>query len=212
MRYSIDQIRETLSSLLRDVLPGSEAHKLLEPATRKNFPQQPRRNARQSAILILIYPREDKFRTITILRPQYDGVHSGQVSFPGGQHEKDDENLLQTALRETQEEIGVSVEPEQVVGKLSNLYIPPSNFMVTPYVAIVDEAPSMRKDAYEVEKLIEIDLEDIIEPEAVMRKNINLEKYGNVHVPCFLVDDQIIWGATAMIISELRIVLTKVMK
>ncbi|MFW5974785.1 MAG: NUDIX hydrolase [Bacteroidota bacterium] len=212
MRYSIDQVRKTLSSLLRDVLPGQEAHRLLEPATRKNFPEQPRRNARQSAVLILIYPRREKYRTITILRPQYDGVHSGQISFPGGQREKSDENLLQTALRETHEEIGVTVEPDQVVGKLSDLYIPPSNFMVTPYVAIVDEAPSMRKDAYEVEKLIEIDLEDIIRPDAVYRKNINLEKYGNVHVPCFLVDDQIIWGATAMIISELRIVLTKVMK
>lgn len=212
MNYDVEKIRELLSELLRDVLPGAEAHRLLEPSTRKNFPSQPRRNARHSSVLILIYPRHHKLKTITILRPQYDGVHSGQISFPGGQYEQDDYTLLHTALRETHEEIGVNLASGQVAGKLSDIYIPPSNFLVTPYVAIINEVPEMKKDSFEVEKLIEVDLEDIIRPDAILRRNIHLEKYGNVHVPCFVVENQIIWGATAMIISELRTILTKVFK
>jgi|AntRauTorckE6833_2_1112554.scaffolds.fasta_scaffold00592_5 8-oxo-dGTP pyrophosphatase MutT (NUDIX family) len=212
MRNDVVEIKEALTGVLRDVLPGEEAHRLLEPSTRKNFRSQPRRNARHSSVLILIYPRENKLRTITILRPQYDGVHSGQISFPGGQYEKEDYTLLETALRETREEIGVDVKEEQVAGKLTDIYIPPSNFLVTPYVALIKEVPQMKKDSFEVEKLIEVDLENIIRPDAILRRNIHLEKYGNIHVPCFIVDDQIIWGATAMIISELRTVLGRVLK
>lgn len=206
----IRKFKSALSERLTDILPGSESHKLLEPPTRKNFPDKPRRNARRSSVLILIYPKGGKYHTITILRPQYDGVHSGQISFPGGQFEDGDESLLNTALRETQEEIGVEITEEQIAGKLSDIYIPPSNFLVTPYVAVINEVPEMRKDSFEVEKLIEVSLEDIIHPDAIVRKNLNLEKYGNVHVPCFYVDQNIIWGATAMIMSELRTIISRI--
>lgn len=210
MHSDIRKFKSALSERLTEILPGSESHRLLEPPTRKNFPDKPRRNARRSSVLILIYPKAGKYYTITILRPQYDGVHSGQISFPGGQFEEGDESLLKTALRETQEEIGVEITEEQIAGKLSDIYIPPSNFLVTPYVAIINEVPEMRKDSFEVEKLIEVSLEDIIHPGAIVRKNLNLEKYGNVHVPCFYVDHNIIWGATAMIMSELRTIISKI--
>lgn len=211
MQYNIEQFIQSLEQRLRDALPGSEAHYLLEPPTRKYFPHEPRRNARHSSVLILIYPQNDKLYTITILRPQYNGVHSGQISFPGGQYEEGDEQLLYTALRETQEEIGVEVSTDQVIGRLSDIYIPPSNFIVTPFVAVIQQVPIMKKDSFEVEKLIEVNLEDILHPDSIVRKNLNLEKYGNVHVPCFIVDDQIIWGATAMIMSELRTILGEIL-
>lgn len=212
MHKDIGPFKNALSKQLRDKLPGTEAHRLLEPPTRKNFPEKPRRNARQSSVLILIYPKSGVYHTITILRPQYDGVHSGQISFPGGQFEEGDESLVFTALRETQEEIGVEISRNQIIGKLSDIYIHPSNFLVTPYVAVISKVPEMKKDSFEVEKLIEVSLQDIIHPDAIVRKNLNLEKYGNVQVPCFFVDDQVIWGATAMIMSELRTILSRILK
>ncbi len=96
-----------------------------------------------------------------ILRPAYDGVHSGQVAFPGGRYEKTDENLIRTALREAQEEIGLRLNDVKVLGILTELFIPASNFYVLPVVATIPYRPDFYPDPREVEDIFEIKLKDI---------------------------------------------------
>lgn len=203
----INQLREKLNN----TLPGDAAHKLLEPQTRRHYEgHEPLVHPRKSSIMIIIYPSGDFFSTYTILRPKYDGVHSHQIAFPGGQEEKQDDNLLDTAIRETQEEIDVTVNKNEVLGKLTDIYIPPSNFMVAPYIAFLDSKPQTKRQPSEVEEIIEVNLREIIAPDAIVSRSLFLERYGEVRVPCFMAGDYIIWGATAMIMSELREVLRKI--
>ena len=115
-------------------------------------------NAIPSGILILLYPADDQIKTILILRQTYDGVHSGQVSFPGGRREKTDNSILETALRESQEEVNVEHEKVKLIGTLSEMYIPPSNFLVTPVVGYSEKRPDFIPDKNEVEKIIETNL------------------------------------------------------
>ncbi len=206
----MQDFKTQLTLHLNGKLPGEEAHQLLIPETRKHEKVTTRLKPRQSAVLILIYPYHDHYQTVTILRPQYDGLHSGQISFPGGSIEKEDADLIDTAIRETKEEIGVTVERSQIIGKLTNVFIPLSNFDVSPYVAFMEEKPVMSQHNHEVEKLIELDLNNIIKEDAIVKKVIRIERYGNVAVPCFLSQKEVIWGATAMMIAELREILLKI--
>jgi len=211
MNKSSQLLIKKLKDKLNNALPGDNAHKLLEPETRKHFSnREPLEHARMSSVMILIYPSGDFYNTFTILRPTYDGVHSNQMAFPGGQREEQDSNLMDTAVRETKEEIGVYIEKKDILGKLTDIYIPPSNFIVSPYIAFFNEKPSTKRQPSEVEEIIEVNLKEIIHPDAITTRRLILEKYGEVHVPCFLVGDNVIWGATAMIMSELREVLRAV--
>ncbi|MCF8231285.1 MAG: CoA pyrophosphatase [Bacteroidales bacterium] len=203
----IEQLRETLNK----TLPGNAAHKLLEPQTRRRYDKHtPLVHPRKSSIMIIIFPSGDFFSTYTILRPKYDGIHSDQIGFPGGQKEWQDDNLLDTAIRETQEEIAVTIDKNEVLGKLTDIYIPPSNFMVAPYIAFRESKPSTERQPSEVEKIIEVNLREIIAPDAIVSRSLYVEHYGEVHVPCFMAGEYVIWGATAMIMSELREVLRKI--
>ena len=203
----INQLKDKLKS----TLPGNKAHKLLEPETRRHFRnQQPLENARKSSVLIVIFPSGDFYSTFTILRPEYDGVHSNQIAFPGGQMERQDDNLMETAIRETEEEINVYVDKQSILGKLTDIYIPPSNYLVAPYVAYFDQKPQTKRQPSEVQEIIEVNLKEIIAPDAIVSRSFYLERYGQVNVPCFVTGDYVIWGATAMIMSELREVLREV--
>jgi len=124
------------------------------------------------------------------------------VSFPGGRYEESDTSLLETALRESYEEIGINISEVAPIGGLSKLYIPPSNFNVYPYVGYVDHRPRFTPDKTEVERIIEIKLSDLTDTQNRTTKEIQIP-YATVDAPCFIVDGVIIWGATAMIISEL---------
>lgn len=211
MSGRINDIQDQLENLLQESLPGNEAHKLLEPETRRNFKVgKSIERARQSSVMIIIFPSGDFYSTYTILRPKYDGVHSNQIAFPGGQMEPQDRSLLDTAIRETREEINVTVKHDNVLGKLTDIYIPPSNFAVAPYIAWLDYEPVTQPQPSEVERIIEVNLRDILDVNAIVSRKLFLERYGNIEVPCFVVDDYIIWGATAMIMAEFREVLRKV--
>ncbi len=208
----MQDFKTALTMQLQQTLPGEVAHDLLMPETRKKDMPFTRLKPRKSAVMILIYPNEGHFNTITILRPQYDGIHSGQIAFPGGRFEKEDLDLMDTAIRETKEEIGVEVKKSQIIGQLTHVFIPPSNFDVSPYIAFLDEKPLMKENSYEVEKLVELNLDDIKKQDAITQKMIFVERYGNVMVPCFLGQGEIIWGATAMMLSELREILLRIPK
>jgi 8-oxo-dGTP pyrophosphatase MutT (NUDIX family) len=159
-------------------------------------------NARKGCVLLLLYPVNRKVYTVLIQRNEYDGVHSGQISLPGGEMESRDQTHMDAALREAYEETGIIPEKVNIIGSLTDLYIPPSNFLVTPIVGYSLEKPDFRADPAEVKRIIEVDLEVLSRPDSITKKRI-LIRYGYaVTAPCYYVEGNIIWGATAMILSE----------
>ena len=139
-----------------------------------------------------------------MLRPTYEGIHSGQISLPGGKYELTDSDLSVTALREAQEEIGVDSKKVRLIGRLSELYIPPSNYIVQPFVGVLETEPAFTPDPKEVERIIEIRLEDLLDEKNKRKKRILLRTGTSILAPCYIIDGNTIWGATAMILSEFR--------
>lgn len=197
-------IKNIESTLSENALPGISAQINMAPVSRLKELKNPGgdRFVKKSAVLILFYPENGSTKLVMIKRAIDDSVHSGQIAFPGGKFEAKDKELTMTALRETHEEVGINPELIKIIGKLSTLYIPPSNYDVYPFIAYTLEKPAM-KNNYEVEKIIEIDLKELLAPENVTQKTIN-HRFGKLlDVPCFYIQNEIIWGASAMIISEL---------
>ena len=145
-----------------------------------------------------------------IKRPVYDGVHSGQIAFPGGKKEKSDFDLVQTALRETEEEIGVNHNSINIIGKLTRLYIPPSNFDVQPVVAYTESIPEFVLEKNEVDSILEINIEDFLNSKNIMHKKVLSRNNLRLRVICYFIQNKIIWGASAMILSEFIEVLKKI--
>ena len=161
-------------------------------------------NVRQAAILILLFPVADKIQTVFISRAlHHSDVHSGQVSFPGGQLELQDAHLEACAVRETQEEIGVEVSGQNIIGRLSPLYIPVSNFLVTPIMASIPYTPEFVPDRLEVESILPVPMTHLLDAENLGMMDMELSSGRKVtNVPYFMVEERTIWGATAMILSE----------
>ncbi|MEZ5015097.1 MAG: CoA pyrophosphatase [Chitinophagales bacterium] len=133
-------------------------------------------------------------------------MHSRQVSFPGGQIEPQDSGPEQTALRETEEEIGVRATDITVIGKLSNIYIPPSDFFVFPFVGAMHRRPHFQPDVHEVDMLIESPLSDIFLPAS--KGSVRIERQDvSFDAPCYFIGGETVWGATAIILSELEDIL-----
>lgn len=196
-----------LSQRLQQPLPGLMAHEMMASETRLKLKMpSPNEKTRESAVLILFYPSDNQVYMPLILRPQYDGVHGGQMAFPGGRAEKEDENLTRTALREAQEEIGVRVSDVKVLGELTKLFIPPSNFYVQPIVGYMTRKPDFYPDPREVDKVIEISLLELKNPKIIGRKTLNVRGL-EIETPFYDILDTTVWGATAMMISELLMVI-----
>jgi 8-oxo-dGTP pyrophosphatase MutT (NUDIX family) len=185
-------------------LPGTEVQWALSSSLRKlkNFPSAPRSDTKPAGVLILLYPKDDLITVVFIQRPDYDGVHGGQISFPGGKQEKDDEDLIHTALRESSEEIGIIPEEISVIASLTPLYIPVSNMLVTPVVGWVNRVPEFRIQEEEVEYIIEVPLKILLEPSIIREKPYEI-RGEIIEIRYFSYKDHIIWGATAMILNEL---------
>ncbi|MES2798351.1 MAG: CoA pyrophosphatase [Bacteroidota bacterium] len=201
--YSLmDKLKERLAL----PLPGEMAHQLMAAKSRMSLPKTPNSNTKKSAVLILFYPFESGINIPLILRPPYDGMHGGQVAFPGGRNEKTDENLIRTALREAQEEIGIRIADVSILGQLSELYIPPSNFLVQPVVGFMHSRPTFYPDPKEVDTVFEISLEQLINPNIVSEEILNVRGV-EVEAPIYAFQNHKVWGATAMMIAELLMVL-----
>jgi 8-oxo-dGTP pyrophosphatase MutT (NUDIX family) len=195
-----------LTEKLKNPLPGEAAHRPMQALSKSRINFKPNDRTRRSAVLILFYPYQNEIYFPLILRPAYDGVHSGQVAFPGGRYELSDENLVRTALREAQEEIGLRLTDVKILGSLTELFIPPSNFFVLPVVGCIPYRPDFFPDAREVEDIFQIKLAEISDKKIIGASEI-LIRGEQVMAPHYEVLGYKIWGATAMMISELLAVL-----
>jgi 8-oxo-dGTP pyrophosphatase MutT (NUDIX family) len=195
-----------LEQRLQKPLPGRSAQlKMSSLARMQEFMRlSTPENAVQSSVLLLLYPFDGTVGLVLMLRPEYRGIHSGQISLPGGKSEETDESLIYTALREAQEEIGIDPFKVQIIGQLTEMYIPPSNFMVTPVVGYQASRPHFIADPTEVARIIEIKLDELLDDRNRQIKKMKISLGFSLKVPSFYINGDIIWGATAMILSELR--------
>lgn len=199
------------SNLRKITLPGEEAHYKLAPMLRlrelENIDMR-QREPQQAAVMAVFYPGEqEETKFVLILRKTYKGVHSNQVGFPGGRVEKYDRDLLQTALRETEEEVGIPQQEVQMLRELTKLYIPPSNFWVQPFMGIMQKTPILVPQESEVESVLEINIEDFLSDSCLTRQRLSTSYATNIEVPAFLLNGHVVWGATAMMLSEMKEIL-----
>ena len=197
----INKLKESLTL----PLPGEKAQMPMVPPTRREalFHLKKDEKAKPSAVLILFYPGGNDTRFILIERATYNGIHSGQIALPGGQFESPDVDLRTTALREAKEETGIDPAQVEIIGTLTKVYIPPSHFDVYPFVGYTEEKPAFRVDNTETKAILEIKLNNFLNPDCQTVKSIKHRTGLDVEVPCFFLNSRIVWGATAMILSEL---------
>lgn len=161
---------------------------------------------RLGSVLILFYEDDGNIYFPLIKRPEYNGTHSGQVSLPGGKTEPG-ESYIETALRETFEEIGVGSEGVKIMGRLSEFHVLPSNYLITPVIATISSIPSFVPDPFEVARVIRASLDDLLDEKASKQKQITVAGIYTLDAPHFEIEQEIVWGATAMILNELREIL-----
>jgi len=197
-------IVENLQNELKKELPGIAAHLIMAPKMRL-LSADKFENAVNSSVLILLYLKNKIIHFVLIERTKNHSVHSGQISLPGGRYETIDENLINTAIRETYEEIGVMSKKIEVIGKLSEIYIPPSNYLVLPVIAFSTKKINFKPNPHEVNKIIEVSLNDLLNANNCTNSIFN----KNIEAPCYNLNNKLVWGATAMILSEFSIILKR---
>lgn len=203
MQFSKDELKQKFQL----PLPGLASHLKMAPKHRVQDlvnNNDDAGNAKKSAVMILFFHEADKLKMIVIRRSSYVGVHSGQIAFPGGRFEVEDIDVQTTALREIEEEIGISRDDIEIVGRLSDIYVPPSNFMISVFAGYLKEKPSYKMQEREVDEVIEIPVCEFFNPEVIKQKDfyVNSIKAAS-SAPYFDVSNAEIWGASAMVISEL---------
>lgn len=203
--------KKILTNLREISLPASVAHSYLAPPNRMTLLRSIQKKSikpLKAAVLLLLYPNiKGKVSFVLTRRKVYNGVHSGQISFPGGKTEPSDHNLWATALRETHEEVGVSSDQVKYLRSLTELYVSPSNFLIIPFVGYSDKTCVFKPDPNEVDSILEISLQDFINKKSIMTKQAT-SSWSSDKVPAYIFDNNEIWGATAMILSEFKMLLT----
>ena len=204
----IQLVRERLKS----DLPGRLAH--LEMMSYLRESAEDIRNSvveyREGAVMMLLHPQERGWSTVLIERNIYEGVHSAQIAFPGGKRDPEDIDLMFTALRETHEEIGVHGNDIEVIGELSEVYIPPSKFVVRPFVGVLKSPPVFNPDPREVANVFSWSIDDLLHQNAI--KDATVAVGGDnmkLKVKAFEAEGRVVWGATAMMLAEFRHMLQK---
>ncbi len=203
-----DDLSNRISKIENLELPGSASHYKMAPMFRVKELESGKiikQNPRQAAVMALFYPNMD-FQThlLLILRNTYKGIHSNQIALPGGKMERSDPNLLETALRETQEEVGAVRDRITVIRSMSEVYIPPSNFEVTPYLGLYRKEEPFLRQADEVAAIVEVPLHDFMDDGKIFHQVLNTSYAQDVEVPAFKLNGYTVWGATAMILSEIK--------
>jgi 8-oxo-dGTP pyrophosphatase MutT (NUDIX family) len=196
----------TIPQLKSVPLGGLEAQFKLAPKLRLNYDAQKIKacNPKKAAVLALFYPdSQGETNFLLTQRASYKGMHSAQISFPGGKIEKQDETLYHTALREAYEEVGVFTDDVIKIREITDVYIPPSNFLATPFIAYTHERPKFKTNE-EVDRLIEVKLTDLLDDSNVDSIVMDTSYMKKIEVPCFRLNDYIVWGATGMMLSEVK--------
>ena len=211
MQIDFDRFIEQLARRLQQPLPGRKAHEPLRAIPMGDLTPifDHKAAPKPGSVLLLLYPDGNKIKFPLTKRPDYVGTHGGQVSFPGGKAEPN-ETIEQTAMREAEEEIGVRRANIEMIGRLSDFFVIPSNFMVTPVVAWQPTKPIFTPDPVEVVKILECAIEDLMKKDAVQVKEILAAKKYRLSAPHFMLEDEIVWGATAMMLNEFRTVLQEI--
>lgn len=210
-----NEFKSKISNLKNLELPGVEAQHKLAPVIRieemKNINFATRKQ-NKAGVMAVFYPDgQQETHLVLILRKTYKGVHSNQVGFPGGRVEKEDRDLEHTALRETEEEVGIPMKDVTVISKLTKLYIPPSDFWVHPYVGILEKTPRLVPQESEVEMILEINIDEFMNEDNIIKKKLSTSYAEDIEVPAFFLAGHVVWGATAMMLSELKELLKEVL-
>lgn len=210
---SIDQQIDRIKNKLQEPLPGMSAQELMA-ARVLPMPADIPADARMSAVLCLLYEIDKELHVLLMKRMADRTAHSGQVSFPGGRYEPEDVHLVNTALREANEEVGVQADAIEVLGALTPLYIPVSNFKVHPFVAYAAQRPSYQLSKYEVAYILELPLTYLFHQSRKTVTDVTSPAFPGVmrKVKAYVLQDEtIIWGATAMVLSELEVLLKDIL-
>ncbi|KQC33281.1 NUDIX hydrolase [Nonlabens sp. YIK11] len=195
-------------------LPGATAQMEMAAVERLEELQKAQmasKTPKEAATMMLVYPKHDVPYFVLIERMISKGKHSGQIAFPGGRSEEEDDSHAITALRETEEEVGILMSHQEVITAGTPVYIPPSNYLVRPFLAFAKANLSFTPQPSEVKSIIEVPLQELLDPANVSTHNLSTSYMANVDVPCFLLKDHIVWGATAMMLNEFKSLFTLAM-
>ena len=205
MRF--EQLLNRKEVIVKQPLFALDAHLKMAPLERVQYLQNydySIHNPKASAVLSLFYPKNNNAYLLLIVRSSYPGVHSSQIAFPGGKRDFADNTLQETALRETYEEVGIHPQYIEIVKQWSDLYIPPSNFMVSSFMGIIDDTPQFVLQPDEVSAVIELPVAELLKDDLIKKVKMTTSYAIDIEVPAFVINEHIVWGATAMILSEIK--------
>ncbi|MDF1698238.1 MAG: CoA pyrophosphatase [Saprospiraceae bacterium] len=187
-------------------LPGASAQTKMSPIVDSHKYRQPDASHRVACVMALLHPKNEELYVTFIKRAAShpDDKHAGQIGFPGGKYEVEDASLIQCALRETEEEIGVNRNDIEIIGELTSLYVFASNFMVYPFVGYLDYMPQYTPQVEEVADIYELPLKNLVDPKFKISRKVRLAEGFYREAPGYNVNGDFLWGATAMISSELE--------
>ncbi len=200
-----------ISKLKENPIGGLEAQFKLAPKLRLRYSNEKIEalNPKKAAVVALFYPNNNgEVCFLLTLRADYDGTHAAQISFPGGKFEKNDNSLKNTALRETFEEVGIPINAISIFKQMTDVFIPPSNFLVTPFLGFLNHVPTFTIN-HEVEELISVSLKDLLNESSISTTILSTSYAKNMKVPCFMLNNYVVWGATAMMLNEIKELLKK---
>ena len=207
----LDDLSLYLTNRLREPLPGLEASKLMSArlTNGSRIRMNHERPAKEGSVMILLYQDDATVRFPLIQRPEYPGVHSGQMALPGGKKEKN-EDSIQAALRETQEEIGVHAGEIEVIGSLSSFYVFASNFQIQPVIGRINRKPMFIPQEEEVAEIVSADIYHLMDDAFHKEKDITVGEGFELRAPYFDLEGKVVWGATAMMLNEFKLILKEV--
>lgn len=205
----LSSVEEFLNYALQKPLPGANAHKLMIPEFPDIAPEYFSYNEklRDAAVLIILFEEAGVLKTVLIERMPDPGPHSGQIAFPGGRYEETDADLTETALREAYEETGVRIDRSKVAGSLTPIQIPVSGYSVLPVISIAGSLPEFVRCEAEVKDIFVVGLYELLESETKQRI---VARGIEIDAPCFIFNERVVWGATAMVLKELKTIISQI--
>ena len=211
---NFDDFLISISKIKNLKLPGRASQFKMSPPFRKELLKKYEDkipNAKRAGVMALFYPNSfGETMVVLILRKTYNGVHSAQIGFPGGKVEAN-ETLEMAAVRETYEEIGVHANDVKVIRRLTEIYIPPSNFYVQPFIGVTKRTPKFIKQDDEVEAIVEVSLKHFLDERVIINQKVETSYSFKVNTPAFKLNGHIVWGATAMMLSEIKDLLNEIL-